>query len=109
LEADKLLLDVPAGSEYFRLESLLNVRAEMEDDTRGEHYPSAPRDRFANNVLARLYKSRKFTTGMVFSRLLSRRTTRMVNGVLLPTPRTLVKIPRKLSKVVQHIGARVSI
>jgi hypothetical protein len=87
LEADKLLPEVPAGSEYFRLESLLNLRAEifeMEDGTRGEHYPSAPRDRFANKVLARLYTSRKFTTGMVFSRgCFLGDTTRMVNGDLV--------------------------
>lgn len=82
LEADKLLPEVPAGSEYYRLESLLTIRAE--NGTRGEHYPSAPRDRFANKVLTRLYKSRKFTTGMVFSRgcFLSD-TTRMVNGDLV--------------------------
>jgi hypothetical protein len=91
LEADKLLPEVPVGSEYFRLESLLNLRAEtfeMEDGTRGEHYPSAPRDRFANNVLARLYKSRKFTTGMVFSRgCFLGDTTRMVNGDLVADAR----------------------
>jgi hypothetical protein len=87
VEADKLLPEVPAGSEYFRLESLLSLRAEtfeMEDGPRGEHYPSAPRDRFANEVLARLYKSRKFTTGMVFSRgCFLGDTTRMVNGDLV--------------------------
>jgi hypothetical protein len=81
------LLEVPAGSEYFRLESLLTLRAEtleMEDGTRGEHYPSAPRDRFANKVLAQLYASRKFTTGMVFSRgCFLGDTTRMVNGDLV--------------------------
>jgi hypothetical protein len=87
LEADKLLPEVPAGSEYFRLESLLALRAEtfeMEDGNRGEHYPSAPRDRFANKVLARLYASRKYTTGMVFSRgCFLGDTTRMVNGDLV--------------------------
>jgi hypothetical protein len=86
-EADTLLPEVPAGSEYFRLESLLTVRAETferEDGARGEHYPSAPRDRFANNVLKKLYTSRKYTTGMVFSRgCFLGDTTRMANGDLV--------------------------
>jgi hypothetical protein len=87
LEADKLLPEVPAGSEYARLESLLMIRAEtfaLEDGIRGEHSLSAPRDRFANKVLARLYASRKFTAGMICSRgcFLSD-TTRMVNGDLV--------------------------
>jgi hypothetical protein len=87
VEAHKLLSEVPAGSEYFRLESLLNLRTEtfeMEDGTRGEHYPSAPRYRFANKVLARLYTSRMFTAGMVFRRgCFLGDTTRMVNGDLV--------------------------
>jgi hypothetical protein len=87
LEADKLLPEVPSGSEYCRLESLLTIRAatfEMEEGNQGEYNPSASRDRFANKVLARLYASRKFTAGMVFSRgCFLGDTTRMVNGDLV--------------------------
>jgi hypothetical protein len=87
LEADKLLPDVPSGSEYCRLESLLIVRAatfEMEDGNQGEYNVSAQRDRFANKVLARLYATRKFTAGMVFSRgCFIGDTTRMVHGDLV--------------------------
>lgn len=87
LETDKLLPEVALGSEYARLESLLESRShifEAEDGAMWGHYLSAPRDRFANKVLSRLYASRRFTGGMLFSRgCFLGDTQRMVHGDLV--------------------------
>ena len=77
VEADKILSKVSVDSEYARLESLLQIRAEdMEDfsmqvendDSATQQVVSAYRDRFANKILRKLYSRHAYTENIVFSR-----------------------------------------
>lgn len=95
LEADKLLQHVPTGSEYARLETILSQRVrpwDPESGTQRAQFTSLLKadaaktasDRFANKVLAHLYASRKYTSGLAFGRgCFLCDTSRMVSGQLV--------------------------
>lgn len=92
LEADKLLQSVPPDSEYARLELILQRRAEQGFHDLAHRESIVVRtepdklsdDRFANKMLARLYSSHKYTSGLTFGRgCFLCDASRMVSGELL--------------------------